>query len=106
MGQATSDRGDRGQAQAQAGVAVTEHCHVCQRRQELRWHSTAARYLDRAECRKADGDGVWLCATCEEAAHRFMRESGADGAKAVDELIGRLYRAFTSSLRPYRRRKQ
>lgn len=84
---------------------MSRHCAVCQRQVELRWHSTEGNHLDRAECRKADGSGVWLCATCEEAAHRYMRESGAGGAEAVEELIGRLYRALTASLRPYRKRK-
>lgn len=85
---------------------MSDHCAVCQRQVPLRWHDTEGSHLDRAECRQGQGQGVWLCDTCEEAAHRFMRESGASGAEAVDELIQRLYRALTTSLRPYRRRKQ
>ena len=81
-----------------------DRCAVCQRRVPLRWHCTSEDHVDRAACARADGEGVWLCTTCEEAAHRHMRLTGAGGEAAVLELFDRLA-AMLSQRRTYRRRR-
>lgn len=78
-------------------------CAVCQRQLQLRWHCTSEDHLDRAVCREAGGDGVWLCSTCEEATHRFMRTAGAGGAAALEALFFRL-ESLISERRTYRKR--
>ncbi len=82
-----------------------QRCAVCQRQVPLRWHCTSESHLDRAACARAGGTGVWLCATCEEAAHRHMRLAGADAAAAVVKLLDRLDALLTQQ-RTYRRRRQ
>lgn len=76
---------------------------MCQRPVATRRHTLDARHVDRAECRAAGGVGVWLCGTCEDAAHRYMRSTGADGRKAVEELFVRLERLLDGPARRYRR---
>lgn len=78
-------------------------CHVCQRPVSTRWHCTDGRQLDRAECRAAGEIGVWLCGTCEEAAHRYMRSTAAGGREAVEELFARLERLLGGPARRYTR---
>lgn len=78
-------------------------CHVCQRPVDTRWHALDARHLDRAVCRAAGGVGVWLCSTCEDAAHRHMRENGTDGREALEALFVRLERLLGGPARRYTR---
>ena len=78
-------------------------CHVCQRTVLTRWHCMDDRHVDRAACRAAGGTGVWLCSTCEDAAHRHMRVTGADGREAVDELFARLEALLDGPARKYTR---
>ncbi|MCV7628620.1 hypothetical protein M3A82_004590 [Micrococcus luteus] len=46
---------------------------------------------------------MWLCSTCEDAAHRYMRATGADGREAVDELFARLETMLDGPARKYTR---
>ena len=78
-------------------------CHVCQRPVAVRWHNVDGPHVDRAVCRVAGGTGVWLCETCEEAAHRHMRTSGCDGREAVEELFQRLETLLGGPARKYTR---
>ena len=68
-----------------------------------RWHTLDGRYVGRAECRAVGGAGVWLCGTCEDAAHHYMRSKGADGREAVEELFARLERLLDGPARRYPR---
>lgn len=82
-----------------------QRCAVCQRQVPLRWHCTSEDHLDRAVCSRAGGTGVWLCATCEEAAHRHMRLTGASADDALAEVLDRLARLLTQR-RTYRRHRK
>ncbi|GAA3686864.1 hypothetical protein GCM10022203_21460 [Micrococcus yunnanensis] len=106
MGPQAGHGRDRGQDDpAEAGMSTDggARCHVCQRPVSTRWHCADGRYLDRAECRATGGIGVWLCGTCEDAAHRYMRSTGADGREAVEELFARLERLLGGPARRYTR---
>ena len=106
MGPQAGDDRDRGQDDpAESGMSDDggARCHVCQRPVSTRWHCTDGRHLDRAECRAAGGTGVWLCGTCEDAAHRYMRSTGAGGREAVEELFARLERLLGGPARRYTR---
>lgn len=85
-----------------------EDCQICQRFQPLRWHCTAQTILDRAHCRRAQGDGVWVCSLCEEAIHRWMKQNpgGTAGADAVTALLGRLTQRLLGPRRKYRKREE
>lgn len=89
-------------------TAPLEDCHICQRFQPLLWHCTAQTILDRAHCRRAQGDGVWVCFLCEEAIHRWMKQNPGEtaGADAVTSLLGRLSQRLLGPRRKYRKRKE
>lgn len=111
MEQSASLSGDRGQDDPSAtpegggDLVSDQRCAVCQRQVPLRWHCTSEDHLDRAACARAGGAGVWLCATCEEAAHRYMRLTGASAEEALAEVLDRLARMLTQR-RTYRRHRK
>lgn len=81
------------------------NCELCQRVSVLQFHNTSADHVDRAECRRADGTGMWLCPICEEAVHRWMAEHPGPGCsqRAVDEMVRRLLSMIDGPPRRYRR---
>ncbi|NUL44060.1 hypothetical protein F7P69_02445 [Cellulosimicrobium funkei] len=83
-------------------------CELCQRVSVLQFHTTSTDLLDRAECRRADGDGMWLCSICEEAVHRWMADNPGEGSSqaAVDEMVQRLLNLIDGPPRKYRRQRR
>lgn len=84
------------------------NCELCQRVSVLAFHTTSTDLVDRAACRRADGDGMWLCSICEEAVHRWMAEHPGEGSAqaAVDEMIQRLLKLIDGPPRKYRRQRR
>ncbi|XKH55579.1 hypothetical protein LG293_09945 [Citricoccus nitrophenolicus] len=81
------------------------NCELCQRVSVLQFHATSTNVLDRAECRRSAGDGMWLCSICEDAVHRWMAEHPGPGSAqtAVDEMVQRLLNLIDGPPRKYRR---
>ncbi|MEO9246803.1 hypothetical protein ABDK96_03825 [Citricoccus nitrophenolicus] len=84
------------------------NCELCQRVSVLQFHTTGTDLVDRAECRRADGDGMWLCSICEEGVHRWMAANTGPGSAqaAVDEMIQRLLNLIDGPPRKYRRQRR
>lgn len=84
------------------------NCDLCQRVSVLQFHTTSTDLVDRAECRRAVGDGIWLCSICEEAVHRWMAEHPEPGSTqaAVDEMVQRLLNLINGPPRKYRRQRR
>lgn len=84
------------------------NCELCQRVSVLAFHTTSTDLVDRAECRRADGDGMWLCSICEEGVHRWMAEHPGEGSAqaAVDEMVNRLLNLIDGPPRKYRRQRR
>jgi len=87
--------------------APLDTCQICQRFQPLVWHCTSKTVTDRAHCRRAVGQGRWVCALCEEALHQWMRKHPSEdaGHKAVNVLLIRLTDRLLGPTRRYTRRK-
>lgn len=87
------------------GSAEPLNCDLCQRVSVLQFHTTSTDLVDRAECRRADGNGIWLCSICEDAVHRWMAEHPGEGAAqaALDEMVQRLLHLIDRPPRKYRR---
>ncbi len=90
------------------GSAEPLNCDLCQRVSVLQFHTTSTDLVDRAECRRSDGDGMWLCSICEDAVHRWMAEHPGEGAAqtAVDEMVQRLLNLLDGPPRKYRRHRR
>ncbi|HRO95039.1 hypothetical protein [Citricoccus sp.] len=84
------------------------NCELCQRVSVLQFHTTSTDLLDRAECRRANGDGMWLCSICEEGVHRWMAANPGEGSAqaAVDEMVQRLLNLIDGPPRKYRRQRR
>ncbi|MGW9550883.1 hypothetical protein ACWG8W_07495 [Citricoccus zhacaiensis] len=84
------------------------NCELCQRASVLSFHATEVDTVDRAECRRAGGEGVWLCSLCEEGVHRWMAEHPGEGSAraAVDEMVNRLLTLIDGPPRKYRRQRR
>lgn len=84
------------------------HCELCQRVSVLAFHTTSTDVLDRATCRRASGDGKWLCAICEEGVHRWMAANPGEGSAqaAVDEMVQRLLTLIDGPPRKDRRQRR
>jgi len=82
-----------------------DHCALCGRFEPLFWHCTSKTVIDRAQCRRTAGDGLWLCALCEEGVHRWMRQNPEVGAgqRAVDVMVQRLSDKLLGEPRKYRK---
>ncbi|MGM7670254.1 hypothetical protein [Microbacterium sp. A93] len=89
------------------GSAEPLNCELCQRISVLAFHTTRNDVLDRAECRRTDGHGMWLCSICEEAVHRWMAQHPGPGSaqQAVNEMIQRLSGLIDGPPRKYRRQR-
>lgn len=87
--------------------APLETCWICQRFQPLVWHCITETVIDRAHCRRTDGEGIWVCSLCEEALHQWMRQhpSHNAGRKAVTALLARLSERLLGPTRKYTRRR-
>ncbi|WMY80037.1 hypothetical protein [Citricoccus sp. I39-566] len=90
------------------GSAEPLNCELCQRVSVLQFHATGSDVLDRAECRRTGGDGMWLCSICEEGVHRWMAEHPGEGSAqaAVDEMVQRLLSLIDGTPRKYRRQRR
>jgi hypothetical protein len=90
------------------GSAEPLNCELCQRVSVLQFHTTSTDMVDRAECRRAGGDGMWLCSICEEGVHRWMAEHPGPGSaqKAVNEMVQRLLNLIDGPPRKYRRQRR
>jgi hypothetical protein len=84
------------------------NCELCQRVSVLQFHTTTSDVLDRAECRRTDGAGMWLCSICEEGVHRWMAENPGPGSAqaAVNEMVQRLLNLIDGPPRKYRRQRR
>lgn len=82
-----------------------DHCQLCGRFEPLFWHCTSDDVIDRAQCRRTTGDGLWLCALCEEGVHRWMKQhpGTASGQRAVDAMVQRLAEKLLGTPRKYRK---
>lgn len=82
-----------------------DECELCSRLEPLFWHCTSQGIVDRARCRRTHGDGLWLCALCEEGVHRWMQQhpSKEAGRKAVDAMVQRLAATLFAKPRKYRK---
>jgi len=90
------------------GQAEPLNCELCQRVSVLSFHATGTDVLDRAQCRRVQGPGMWLCSICEEGVHRWMAENPGQGSAqaAVDEMVGRLLTLIDGPPRKYRRQRR
>lgn len=88
--------------------APLDDCHMCQRFQPLVWHCLTETTHDRAHCRRTPGEGLWVCALCEEAIHLWMRQHpGHDaGWQAVTALLERLTQRVLAPRRKYRKQSE
>lgn|SRR5699024_917716 len=87
--------------------APADDCQICQRFQPLVWHNTEKTILDRAHCRRTKGQGIWVCAMCEEAIHRWIKNHPGEnaGTEAVEGLLDRLANRLLGPRRKYRKRR-
>jgi len=87
--------------------AQFEGCHICQRIQPLFWHTVSRTVVDSALCQRAGGEGIWVCALCDEALHRLIRKNPRtpEGSRqAVEVLLNRLSDRILQPARKYSKR--
>lgn len=82
-----------------------DECELCSRFEPLFWHCTSKAVVDRARCRRTHGEGLWLCALCEEGVHRWMKQHPGPqaGQHAVDAMVQRLAKTLLAKPRKYRK---